>query len=307
MIASLHDKGEVVFHALRKDKIACSKFVEILVAIESQKLIEMHENTILKMGALEREYADEIASLKNELEEEQTTKESLEETFALELSRVKENHDRELVVANDLRLKNDKLVFVHAKLLEDFEQLKNGSRVVESALTKFTESHEQLKASYLKEHANLPSLIAINDDACATNSTSCEASILKENVELRAQLELLTSNYGILEERHGKLSSSNDDLLVSHDRLKLAHEAIMSKVTSCEPHVDISTTTQNAILPCASPSNSSTHIFFSKWGTGPGLCINRCTHHSFITQITQSLVLQFTNHKACTQKLANEK
>ncbi|KAK1604717.1 hypothetical protein QYE76_028390 [Lolium multiflorum] len=210
-------------------------------AIESQKLIEMHENTILKMGALEREYADDVASLKNELEEEQTTKESLEETFSLELSRIKENHDRDLEVANDLKLKNDKLVFVNAKLLEDFEQLKNGSRVIESALTKLTESHEQLKASYLKEHANLPSPISDNDDACATNPTSCEASILTENVELRAQLELLTSKYGILEESHGKLSSSHDELLVPHEKLKLAHEDVMSKVTSCEPHVDTST------------------------------------------------------------------
>jgi hypothetical protein len=33
----------------------------------------------------------------------------------------------------------------------------------------------------------------------------------------------------------------------------------MTKVTSSEPHVDICTTYQNAILPCASPSNSSTH------------------------------------------------
>jgi serine phosphatase RsbU (regulator of sigma subunit) len=65
----------------------------------------MHENTILKMGALEREYADEIGSLKDELEEEQTTKESLEETFSLELSRIKENHDRDLEVANDLKQK----------------------------------------------------------------------------------------------------------------------------------------------------------------------------------------------------------
>jgi hypothetical protein len=106
----------------------------------------------------------------------------------------------------------------------------------------------------------LPSLLNMScDDACATNSTSCEASILKENVELRAQLELLTRNYGKLEENHGKLSSSHEDLLASHDRLKLAHEAIISKATPCEPHVDTSTTTQNAILPCASPSNSSTH------------------------------------------------
>jgi hypothetical protein len=259
-VVSLRDKGKSVFKVICKDKIASTHFFEILTtAIESQKLIWMHENTIDKMGALEREYANDVASLKDELEEEQTTKEALEETFALELSREKENHDKALEVANELKLKNDKLVFVNAKLLEDFEQLKKGSRVIESALTKLTESHEQLKASYLKEHDNLPSPISINNDACATNSTSCEASILKENVELRAQLKLLTSNYGKLEENHGKLSSSYEDLLASHDRLKLAHEAIISKATPCEPHVGTSTTTQNVILPCASPSNSSTH------------------------------------------------
>jgi hypothetical protein len=72
-----------------------------------------------------------------------------------------------------------------------------------------------------------------------------------ENIELRAQLEFLTSNYGKLEESH-------EDLLASHDRLKLAHDAIMSKVTSCEPHVVNSTSSQHAILSCASPSNTST-------------------------------------------------
>jgi hypothetical protein len=119
--------------------------------------------------------------------------------------------------------------------------------------------HEQLKASNSNELTKLPSPLSVSDAACATNSTSCEASILKENVELRAQLDLLTSNYGKLEENHGKLSSSHEDLLASNDRLKLSHEAIISKVTSIEPHVDICTTSQNAILPCASPSNSSTH------------------------------------------------
>ena len=97
-------------------------------------------------------------------------------------------------------------------------------------------------------------------DACATNSTSCEASILKENVELRAQLDLLTSKYRKLEESHEKLLGSHDDLLMSYDGLKLAHEASITKVISCEPHLDISTiSTQNAILPCASPCNPSSH------------------------------------------------
>ena len=39
--------------------------------------------------------------IEEDFEEEQTTKESLEETFALELSNVKESHDRSLDVAND--------------------------------------------------------------------------------------------------------------------------------------------------------------------------------------------------------------
>ena len=84
------------------------------------------------------------------LELEQTTKESLEETFALELSRVRESHDRALEVANDFETKNEEPEVAHAKLLEDFEHLENGSRVIKSELIKLTESHAQLKASYSK-------------------------------------------------------------------------------------------------------------------------------------------------------------
>ena len=83
---------------------------------------------------------------------------------------------------------------------------------------------------------------------------------MKENVELRAQLDLLTSNYGKLEENHVMLTSSHADLLTSHNVQKLAHEAIITKVTSSEPHVDNGTTSsQSTIFPCASPRNSSTH------------------------------------------------
>ena len=106
----------------------------------------------------------------------------------------------------------------------------------------------------------MPSPLAIIDDACAINSTSSEASILKENVELRAQLELLSRKYEKLEENHVKLTSSHDDLLVSHNVLKIAHEVMIIKVTFNESHVDTSTnSSQNAILLCASPRNSSMH------------------------------------------------
>ena len=49
-------------------------------------------------------------------------------------------------MANVIKTKNDKLEVVHAKLLEDFEHLENGSRVIKGELIKLTESHAQLKA-----------------------------------------------------------------------------------------------------------------------------------------------------------------
>src|SRR3954471_13022751 len=264
-IASSKIKGEMIFKALLKNKLARSNFMEIMsIAIEGKKYIEeleshLEENevTMEKMESHEHDYANEIVDLSQALEFEQTTKESLEETFVLELSKVKGSLDRTVELANSIKSKHDKLVVVDAKLLEDFEPLENGSRVIKGELIKLPESHAQLKASHLKELAMLSSPSVIIDDACATNFISCEASLLKENVELKAQLEFLTSKYGKLEENHEKLSSSHDDLLVSHNVIKLAHEAKVSKLV---PHADISTTsTQYAILPCASPCNSSTH------------------------------------------------
>ncbi|KAE8812517.1 hypothetical protein D1007_10439 [Hordeum vulgare] len=266
-IGSLKIKCEMIFKSLYKNKLACSNFMEIMsIATKGKKYIEeleahldLHEATIERMEGHERDYANEIADLSQALENEQTTKESLEETFALELSRLKESHDRALEVANDFRTKNDKLEVAHAKLREDYEHLKNGWRAIKSSLIELTESHAQLEASYAKELAKLPYPLIDNDDVCATDSTSCEASILKENVELRAQLEFLSSNYWKLEESRVMLTSSYDDLLASHNVLKLAHGAITTKVTSSEPHVYNGTTSsQNAILPCASPRNSST-------------------------------------------------
>ena len=146
----------MIFKALHKNKIARSNFMEIMsIAIESKKYVdelesclEEHEVTIDKMEGHECDYANEIADLSQALELEQTTKESLEETFALELSRVKESTDRALEVANVFETKNVKLEVAHARLLEDFEHLENGSRVIKSELIKLTESHAQLKASY---------------------------------------------------------------------------------------------------------------------------------------------------------------
>jgi hypothetical protein len=124
-LASLFEKSELFFHAIRKNKIACSYFYKILaIATESNKIIEEHENTIFKMQGHAHDYADEIEDLKEAIEEEQTTKEYLEETFILELSKIKKYYDRILAVANEFETKYEELVVTYAKLLENFDLLK---------------------------------------------------------------------------------------------------------------------------------------------------------------------------------------
>jgi hypothetical protein len=137
----------------------------------------------------------------------------------------------------------------------------------------------------------LSSPIANDNDACATNFTSCEASILKENVELRAQIELLISQYGKLEESHENLSSSNENLLVSYAHLTFDYEAISTKVTSCEPHMGTSTTSQNTILPCASPCSSSTHTIATSYDEL--LSLPCCSNNEASTSSSTCVV---TNH-----------
>jgi hypothetical protein len=83
-----------MFHSIHKNKIACSYFYKILaIATESNEIIEEHENTIFKMQGHAHDYVDEIVNLKEALEDEQATNESLEETFALELSKIKKSYD----------------------------------------------------------------------------------------------------------------------------------------------------------------------------------------------------------------------
>ena len=51
-ISSLNKKGQIVFHALSKNKNACSNFIEFLtIAIESKKLIDGHEEQLRKCRA----------------------------------------------------------------------------------------------------------------------------------------------------------------------------------------------------------------------------------------------------------------
>ncbi|KAE8792557.1 hypothetical protein D1007_32855 [Hordeum vulgare] len=159
----------------------------------------------------------------------------------------------------DLRSSKGEIEVAHDKLKKYFEVLLLECNNVKGELIKTSKIYEELQSTHEKSlFATYSSHIV--DDNCTSNSTSFEVSTLKENIELRAQLDLLTSNYGKLEENHVMLTSSHADLLTSCNVQKLAHEAIITKVTSNKPHVDNGTTSsQSTIFPCVSPRNSSTH------------------------------------------------
>ena len=92
--------------------------------------LAMANDRIEKMGQIERDDANEIASLNNALEEEQETGAALEEQLeSIEQSKNEVNSqiikERDLAIAKFKKLKKKKVEFeaVHAKLNEDFERL----------------------------------------------------------------------------------------------------------------------------------------------------------------------------------------
>ncbi|KAE8807739.1 hypothetical protein D1007_15896 [Hordeum vulgare] len=195
--------------------------------ISSNKILHKAKN-----NALQR-FQDVLAYFENcndSLNHEQAKSEQLEHEL-------EKSHQ----ACRDLRSSKGEIEVAHDKLKRDFEVLLLECNNVKGELIKTSKIYEELQSTHEKSlFATYSSHIV--DDTCTSNSTSFEVSTLKENVELRAQLDLLTSNYGKLEENHVMLTSSHADLLTSHNVQKLAHEAIITKVTSSEPHVDNGTT-----------------------------------------------------------------
>ena len=146
----------MVLNALPKNKNAHDILFENMETIIERGLtIKALEESLIEKGRIEREDAMEKASLEDALEEEQETRASLEEK------------------------------------LESFEELNN--EIIANLTKECDHAHAKYKvtkkenASFKEELAMLSSSIPNANDACATNSTSCEASILKDNVEPLAQ------------------------------------------------------------------------------------------------------------------------
>ena len=121
------------------------------------------------------EARNKIAVLVKSLKKDQSIKESLDDTFTLDLSKIKETRNKALRWHMNSRLRMMS-VCLHMLLLEDLEHVTNGSRVVKGELIKLTDSHAQAKASYLKDIRTIPYPLILNDNSCTTNPC-CDENI----------------------------------------------------------------------------------------------------------------------------------
>ena len=183
---------------------------------------------------IERENADVIASLKEDLEEEQESIVSLDETIA-NLTKERDLARAKLKV---LKKENTKFVEAHDKLVKDHENLDKDYKALESENSLLIESNEQLQTRlskydapssstsstidhtkiieenatlkeeislYIETNEYLESLVAKYGLSYYPNNSTCEqANILEENVRLTKELAKLTSS---------KKNMSLDDLL----------------------------------------------------------------------------------------------
>jgi hypothetical protein len=74
--------------------------------------------------------------------------------------------------------------------------------------------------------------VLLNKLACATNPSTCVASLGQEKKVLN---EKLTSEHMALQARHKELECSHEMLVESYTRLEVAHEVVLSSVKSTQP------------------------------------------------------------------------
>jgi hypothetical protein len=107
------------------------------------------------------------------------------------------------------------------------------------------EDYEKLKHSHtylIGKHENLEKKYA-----CATNVSSCVDPLEKENVNLKTQLEALTSKHVKLQKDHEVLKCSHDNLQDEHVMLQVSHEVVVTSVRHFQPPTQKYTCSLNSI------------------------------------------------------------
>ena len=69
-----------------------------------------------------------------------------------------------------------------------------------------------------------------------TNSSSSVSQLEKENFELKARLDELSSKYNVLQANYVHLKCSHEKVVESSIMLEVAHEVVITSVKFSQPH-----------------------------------------------------------------------
>ena len=158
-----------------ENKIAFDAFMTQLG--KAYGLIEEHEERICELEGFARDDANRIAELEEALDNSLCLKDAIEETFTLDLSKMKKDREHALCTLKEFMGENENLNIGHNELLKDFEQLEEAHKALSSELKALKESHD------------IPQNKDINTNACVTNPLCVKTSLIMENNRLKAQLE----------------------------------------------------------------------------------------------------------------------
>jgi archaellum component FlaC len=165
---------------------------------EANERLEEQEETIEALQAIEREAANEIASLSQTLEEEQELRatledsvSSLEETFNIDLAKL--TKDRDHALAMNKVLNNEKVEFDlgHARLVEDLEKLEKAHKALKSEFSILSKSFEQRQIQSTNDI-----ILLKNDELSMPTNICCEhAFLMEENARLKSQVKEGLANH----------------------------------------------------------------------------------------------------------------
>jgi hypothetical protein len=143
-------------------------------------------------------------------------------------------------------------------------------------LNTLNEEHEKCKhyhTSLIGKHENLE-----KEYACATNVSSCVDPLEKENANIKAQLEVLTSKHMKMQKDYEMLKCSHEDLQDAHVMLQMSHEVVVTLVKY-------------------SPSYIKMHMLTKLRNS---ICANACCSQS------QQLIVEQINVDSCDDLVAEE-
>jgi hypothetical protein len=83
--------------------------------------------------------------------------------------------------------------------------------------------------------------------ACASNLSSCVDILEKDNTDLKAQLEVLTSKHVKMQKDYEMLKCSHEDLQDVHVMLQVSHEVVVTSVKHFQPHAQECTCSPNIV------------------------------------------------------------